>query len=457
MHGPRTILEPAWLAIRRGAAGAARIDGRFGVAATLALYFGGLWIANAFVPYTRAWKALGIPTVTPPFADLRGVLAGFECTRLGYDVLRTMPCDPYGEGLLPYPRLWMTLRWTGLDMGDTVWLAVVVVASWYAAVFVIAGRLNRLEAIVYGLLLCSPASMLLVERANVDLLVFDLLFVASLVVASRRPTVRAAGYALILVTALLKILPIFAAGVVLKEKRRRNAAVALAVLAIGFVAYAVVIRDELALFHDRFVLSEWYANGARLLPRLIRLRADELRTEGLRVHGVSNVAVLGLAAAFVVVAARVVVAQARRLASWLCSSDAPSDAPLVDRRAAWRLDAFRIGSGVFVGSFVVTVTFDYKLTVLLFTVPQLFDWIRHDDRLGRPAALTLVGLVAMFYAGPLLYRWTVDEMINWTVAALLVHAFASTLPAWAKTSLRALVPSGLRRPATGDQASTAEA
>ena len=63
------------------------------------------------------------------------------------------------------------------------------------------------------------AGLLLVERANVDILMYVLVFLCLRVVCNTRPLVRFIGYSMILVPSVLKLLPIFSLGVILKERR----------------------------------------------------------------------------------------------------------------------------------------------------------------------------------------------------------------------------------------------
>ncbi len=409
-----------------------RVDGRVWIAGALALYFVGLWLANFVIPYADLWKRVGVPSQTPIFGDLRAVLVGFECTRQGFDVLYSMPCDPNGAGSLAYPRLWMALARTGLGLNHAIVIGVLCALSLYAVVLTLAERLNKYEAVVYVLVLCSPAAMLLVERGNVDILMFDLLFLALVVIGSKQPLIRFFGYLLILVPSVLKLLPIFAVGAVLKEKQRwRAIGAGLAVLTI-FVVYCIVIREEIKVFKSFYGYAIYYSSGVRILPHEVRDRTMALFATGLGSSTWKNVALLVITMAFAIIFVKLVVGQLRQLNNWFNSSEGTGAESSEGRAAASRLDAFRVGSCVYLGTFLSTIVFDYKLIFLIFTIPQLLCWIKHDRRQGPSASAALVGIVAMFYAGPFLYKWLVDEMINWGVAAYLVYALLITLPAWAK-------------------------
>ena len=131
-----------------------------------------LALCNLVIPYQQMLTALGVPPITPIFADLRAVLGGFEATRLGYDVLFQIPRELYVEGRLIYPRLWMQLEWLGLGLQHAHLLGTLGALSFVLVTMRFVGRLDRHEALVYALVLCSPTALLLFERSNVDIILY---------------------------------------------------------------------------------------------------------------------------------------------------------------------------------------------------------------------------------------------------------------------------------------------
>jgi hypothetical protein len=54
------------------------------------------------------------------------------------------------------------------------------------------------------------------------------------------------------------------------------------------------------------------------------------------------------------------------------------------------IDAFRMGASIYVGTYLLGSNFDYRLMFLLFTIPQLMQWLSNSDsRLRRVARITL--------------------------------------------------------------------
>ena len=93
------------------------IDGRIIVAGALAVYFLVVAIPRMFWGID-VWPRLGVPSGPSLFFDTRNLTAALECRRLGFDPLVESPCDPWGRPL-NYPRVWLALRWLGLNQSHT--------------------------------------------------------------------------------------------------------------------------------------------------------------------------------------------------------------------------------------------------------------------------------------------------------------------------------------------------
>mgnify|MGYP006975172653 FL=1 len=138
-----------------------KFDGRLLVIVVLLGYFGLLFISNIFTDYTIFWQKLGVPAFPRPFVDLGNVISGFECTRLGYDVLLENPCDPISSDTpVMYPRIWMALTPLGINQSHTIIFGIILTALFYLSILILVGKLNYYEALFYSLILCSPAIML---------------------------------------------------------------------------------------------------------------------------------------------------------------------------------------------------------------------------------------------------------------------------------------------------------
>lgn len=228
----------------------------------MAGYFYLIFISSFFTEYYNFWKLIGVPAQHLLFGDLRIVLSGFECTKLGYDVLLENPCNPFEQpnhGAIFYPRIWMALAPLGLEQSQTIFLGLVFTLLFYIVAIIMIGRLNYYEATVYALIFCSPPLMLLVERDNPDIILFLLLAISLTIVSkSSRLVYRVIAYATILFTAILKLYPIFGLIVVFREKRK-VCILLLASLITPFLIYSFSHLEELKTIAREAPNTAWYS------------------------------------------------------------------------------------------------------------------------------------------------------------------------------------------------------
>ena len=348
------------------------------------------------------WGRLGVPPLSPPFADMRSVTSGWECTRRGIAVLPTNPCDPYNHRPANYPRIWMWPSFLGLGQGATVALGLAVAAVFFVAALAVLPRAaGAADGLAYGLAVCAPAVMLGVERGNVDLALFALVVLAVLLLRGGR-VARWAAHGLILLAAILKLFPIFAAAVLVRQPRRRAMA-GLAVVLGSFGLYALLTLGTIREIGGAVPQFDTLSFGIRRLTEWLWAVSAPSPLQRLSTRG------LDLVLAAVVLAAALLVRVVR-----------PRLLPPDDRSARRDLDLFYAGAAVYACSYVFFRSWDYRLVFLLLTVPQFLRWARA----GR--ALAIIGLLGLF--GTLwLDAWhagTTPDVLHQPLPAAVVAQFA---------------------------------
>ena len=373
--------------------------------------------------YERTWRLWNVPALLPSFADARVITAGAESHALGYDPLLNNPRDPWGR-TMNYPRIWQLLFYLGIDQQDTIYFGVIFAVLFFAAIFLAIGNVGRRTAWVTACGIFSPAVLLGLERGNNDLLIFFLLALS--VVAIKKSTVATA--ILIVCAFVLKLYPIFAIAVYLREPKRLLQKLLLVNLFIA-CAYSAIMIDELRLVRVGTPSSAVVSYGIAVAW----MRLGHHFPGGTLPLQVASYATAILIAAFSGL-------HAGRQASFQGAQNG-------------HIDAFRVGAAIYVGTFLIGTNWDYRLIYLLFTIPQLLSWTGSPQRWIRCiAAMTVTctmvslwsliaeRLLAHIPFGTLAYV-RLDFVAKGTVFAGLLYLLIYSCPDWIKVSYLRMKPS----------------
>jgi hypothetical protein len=116
--------------------------------------------------------------------------------------------------------------------------------------------------------------------------------------------------------------------------------------------------------------------------------------------------------------------------------------PWVSPQEGEALDAFRLGSAVFLGTFLLGTNYNYRLAFLLFAVPQLLRWATKGGGGLRWLAGGALGMFLFSLWSPIgepflpgLQFWrdlyvVADELANWGLFGLMLLLFLHALPPW---------------------------
>jgi hypothetical protein len=367
-----------------------------------------------FYGYEQTWKLWNIPVMSPHFADLRSITGGAESYALGYDPLLNNPQDPW-ERRMNYPRVWQLLFSLGLDQSHTTLMGIVFIALFIVGLFLFVGRINHLTAIFLALGIFSPAVLLGIERGNNDLFIFFILSVAL-------STVRVSPFVSILLTNLaviLKVFPFFGVLYLLKDGKRTTTKW----LSVSFVIpvlYFFFTFSDLVQIRQGTQKGRSISYGAHVFGRYL----------GHHFHSplLARFLFILLSGLVILILLAFIFIHKKYIKEHLPSTP--------------YMEAFRMGSGIYIGTFTLGNNWDYRLIFLLFTIPQLVAWGSHSSALVKwSARLTtsamMISLWSLLIFRPLLtlpilehIAFLLDELANWIVLAGLLYLLIYSLPPW---------------------------
>jgi hypothetical protein len=206
----------------------------------------GLYASGQSGPYLRILNFFGMMESTPPFLDTLAILAAIECNAAGLDVFSGNVCDLLDRSHV-YGLLWLRLSAVGLGRGALVPTGLILDLLFLAGLFCLPRARSWREVAVLAFAFVSPASVLALERANNDLLVW--IAIPSMVwLVTRGPLARAVAYALTVLLALLKFYPITLLVMLLRERLWTTIAIG---LPLGLTLVAILL-PEMATPMQRF-------------------------------------------------------------------------------------------------------------------------------------------------------------------------------------------------------------
>lgn len=360
------------------------------------------------------WGIWNVPAMTPHFADLRTITGGAESYAKGLDPMVQNPGDPWGR-TMNYPRIWQSLFYLDIDQGDTTAFGIILIFLFLVGVALVLPNAAASTIMLVLAAVLSPATLLGIERGNIDLLIFFL--VAFSVVLVKNHLV---SFSALLAAFFLKLYPIFGFVIFLRVSK------GLAIQYSGFLAlilllYAYFYHSDLALISAGTPRSTSLSYGVNVFWMQVA-RFD------------STMGWVARVGSYVVVLAVIFVS----FKSLLKNNRSYLDAI----HASIYLDAFRAGAGIYIGTFLLGNNWDYRLMFFILAIPQLAVWSNIDDSVVKfISRLTLASIFLslwylvwnkmigfMPYGGYLSYL--IDELANWVAFSGLIYLLFASMPSW---------------------------
>ena len=163
-----------------------------------------LWLA--VLDHLGLWHVIGVMATQPHFLDWHGVVAASDCAKLGYNVFLQNPCDAF-QRLHNYGTIWLNVGRLGLTRENQSWTGLVISVSFIVASSLALRPKSIKQCVIAFLALASPAVTLGIERANVDLIIFMVLLVATFLIARPQGLAKWTGAALCLLLTVAKLYP----------------------------------------------------------------------------------------------------------------------------------------------------------------------------------------------------------------------------------------------------------
>ena len=388
--------------------------------ATTALIWLAVGVSFLLYGYEPTWRLWGIQTMSPFFIDFRLLPAMVRSLHMGLDPTVYNAADPQGR-VFNYPSVWYLLAYTGISQSDALWAGVVMLCLFFFGLFLFPGPIRKTGLVFLLLAAFSPAAMLLYERANVDLLMFFLCAVAvALADFSAVSAALAVGLA-----SVLKFFPFFGFAMFMSKGKRTFFSL-LIISAVLFAAYLAFVSRDLGRAWDLTMRGNDNSYGVQVFamhfPKPIKLALKQLSFQPGQIPSVANWVSYAVAA----------------LVGLLCLYFGVRQQPRWSASSSRNLDAFWLGSAIYIGTFLLGNNWDYRLAFLLFCVPQLSDWLGDTTRERRIGAGITLGLILLacwylFYkhyvpASAQDAAFVLGDIAKWSLYGALTYLLIASTP-----------------------------
>jgi hypothetical protein len=310
--------------------------------------------------WTRTWSSLHEPTMYPPFADMRAIQGAVISVEHGYDPRAANLGDPWRRSF-NYPTLWIAIG-EALNFTDERWFMAICSTLVLCFIGLCGVLIFRYPSLGLLASLVSTSTLLGVERGNIDLVVFCLLFCTILWIPKRWAPIP------LLLATLLKLYPVFALSALLI---RRQFLLFAASLAAAVVIFAY-LGDQLTDIRSATPVGCDIYYGIPSVSRCFRFLGRPFwQLEVL--FGAIGLATFALAYSF-----------------------SRSDAVRPKQDVAF--DLMLVGAAIYVGTFMSSGNVDYRLIFLILCIPFL-------QRRPFPYARAVIVVMVVAMNAPLLVSW----------------------------------------------------
>ena len=309
----------------------------------------------------RLLQVMGVPALEHPFMDIRGVAGWCEASARGQNpaieaIYITFPGEkPVRDFQMNYSPLALSLGYLGLDQMHIGAWALFLALLYTASLWFLSGSCTLRQAGVWSLLILSPASVLVVERGNLDILLFALIVTALLL--RKHPFAASAA---ILIAGLIKFFPVGALSAVWREGGKRNRA-AVILGAILFLAFLFFLRSRLGMIGSSLTGQYQSSFGCGVMADLLRhygIIGEDNYDSIRRALTVLGIALLSLAGSFGFLNGKM------------------RERGALSGRMQY---AFFLTAPFMLGLFVLGNQMDYKWIFFLPMVPAIFELLEYPD------------------------------------------------------------------------------
>ncbi len=337
--------------------------------------FFSVWICGMLFLNFNVMKYL-VPAMYPMFADLVTVTYSVDCLNAGCNPFLDSSFDPFHR-TYNYPgTLLYIFQFLHLGGSKTFYIALSLISVYLASIsFILTPKdLSYRKTIYLMLFLFSPALLLLIERCNIDIIIFLIILLTIKLRYSIQISEKFNNliqYISLCFATIIKLYPAFALfALIISNPKKSKIWIPLSSMIFLFIVLLYVIRDQLILVKSNTPQETFASYGKNVLFQGLFGRAPWINHTTLAIVLI----ILGL------IAARYYFAKVN------------SSIEYIPKVSSFKHQLFITGASIYIASFIISNNFEYRLVFWLLTLPLLFDYteIKHKRNLTQIAMLCML-------------------------------------------------------------------
>ena len=317
---------------------------------SLSVSFFLFFLSKSNVDWLEFWGFLSIPA-SDPFSDFKALNIFLSYKELGFNPYLRNPYSDSVHSVLIYPSIWLHIvDYLKLNIPLNFEIAVIVILLIYF--FILADLFYRLQnkycKYLLVVFLFSSSNFLLVERLNVEIILFCLIYFA---IISRNFINQLIFYSLALI---LKIFPLFSIFMFIEKKKQLFMAL------IFSIFYLFIIREEITLIKANIIeYALIFAYGSLSISKAIYFYSTKFNF----IINEDNYFIFKNLISFVIgLSALIIIITNLNLKKKAISTISDKE------------KMFLVGAGIYIGTFITSANIDYRLIFLVFTLPVILNY-----------------------------------------------------------------------------------
>jgi hypothetical protein len=346
-----------------------------GIATVLIVLSIGTFIRGSL---SAAWLTFVDFPTNPLFTDTRTVTDSIDCVLAGKDPYVVNTFDPWRR-VYNYPPIWLELRHLGITSRSSNFIGTMMAFATAATLLFLFNARTLISAALIFFAVISPAVLFAVERGNIDQIMFFLLVFGLVLIDHQRESIKPfLKGLLIVVLTVLKIYPVAAVAIFVRNRKGIPAAILTAVLSLA--ALLLTAGHSLAAIFENTPRDSLMTFGA--IPFFLSINSPTFHRLVPMIQTHYNGASFG-AILLSVPAMLAGAALGGRLDRFL---------PPIDRQSARGTIAIA-GLAIFCFTFILGSNYDYRLIFLLPGLAYLVEDLNQNISQRSVPAILLILLL----------------------------------------------------------------